>query len=283
MHQYPWHANVRPPSHLPTSRQFAVALISVQQLLCSSVQTIMADTREGGERIIAASRRPDGTLRKERKIRPGFVPQEEQQVYVSRGAAVSKSNARNPHLSPVFIPAIAASLHMAAHMNLADQHQPSGHCWRFATILSAPKRLRVHNEFAVSGRRKEPCARHGPSSARRRAAGQQTQKRQEEREAEGKACDRKGSWRRCARQAIGICCRFHSGPHAAAQSRHQWPGQQLRSCTSSTCQPCSRSRRPDGNRPADQSTEEEGERVGVYRMSMCYRTDHCTGRLLYLP
>lgn len=72
-------------------------------LLCCQVDIIMADTQEGGDRVIAASRRPDGTLRKERKIRPGFVPQEEQQVYVSRGAAVSRSNTRDLHLLPGFI------------------------------------------------------------------------------------------------------------------------------------------------------------------------------------
>ena len=44
---------------------------------------------EEGERVVAASRRPDGTVRKERRVRSGYVPQDEQQVYVSRGAAVS--------------------------------------------------------------------------------------------------------------------------------------------------------------------------------------------------
>lgn len=44
---------------------------------------------ESGERVIASSRRPDGTLRKERRVRAGYVPQDEQQVYVSRGTAVS--------------------------------------------------------------------------------------------------------------------------------------------------------------------------------------------------
>ena len=58
------------------------------------------ETREDGERVIAASRRPDGTVRKERKIRPGFVPQEEQQVYVSRGAAVSCPAHADLHLYP---------------------------------------------------------------------------------------------------------------------------------------------------------------------------------------
>lgn len=44
---------------------------------------------EAGERVIAGSRRPDGTLRKERRVRAGYVAQDEQAVYVSRGAAVS--------------------------------------------------------------------------------------------------------------------------------------------------------------------------------------------------
>lgn len=52
---------------------------------------------EAGERIIAQSKRPDGTVRKERRVRAGYVPQDEQQVYVSRGAAVS---ARGPGVPP---------------------------------------------------------------------------------------------------------------------------------------------------------------------------------------
>ena len=43
---------------------------------------------EQGERVIAASRRPDGTLRKERRVRAGYVPQDEVAVYQSRGTQV---------------------------------------------------------------------------------------------------------------------------------------------------------------------------------------------------
>jgi len=44
-----------------------------------------------GERIIAPTRRPDGTLRKAIRIRAGYVPQEEVAIYQSKGALVSSS------------------------------------------------------------------------------------------------------------------------------------------------------------------------------------------------
>ncbi|CAI2163922.1 827_t:CDS:2 [Funneliformis geosporum] len=36
-------------------------------------------TTDNNERVIPATRRADGTLRKERRVRPGFVPQEDAQ------------------------------------------------------------------------------------------------------------------------------------------------------------------------------------------------------------
>ena len=46
-------------------------------------------TDSDGNRIIAASKRPDGTMRKALRVRDGYVPLDEREVYVSRGAAVS--------------------------------------------------------------------------------------------------------------------------------------------------------------------------------------------------
>jgi partner of Y14 and mago protein len=40
-------------------------------------------------RVAGGTRRPDGTIRKEVKIRPGYVPQDEQAVYQSVGTLVS--------------------------------------------------------------------------------------------------------------------------------------------------------------------------------------------------
>ncbi|GLC46630.1 hypothetical protein PLESTB_001761500 [Pleodorina starrii] len=50
-----------------------------------------ASVLETGEKVIAGSVRPDGTVRKERRIRAGYVPQDEQPVYQSRGT-LAKQN-----------------------------------------------------------------------------------------------------------------------------------------------------------------------------------------------
>ncbi|GAA5993776.1 hypothetical protein JCM11641_000916 [Rhodosporidiobolus odoratus] len=49
----------------------------------------ISNTAEG-DRVVASSRRPDGTYRKEIKIRPGFTPQEDVVLYRSRGAVESE-------------------------------------------------------------------------------------------------------------------------------------------------------------------------------------------------
>ncbi|TVU47658.1 hypothetical protein EJB05_07264 [Eragrostis curvula] len=58
-----------------------------------------------GERIIAPTRRPDGTLRKAIRIRAGYVPQEEVAIYQSKGAQMRKSG---PDVPPGYDPSLAA-------------------------------------------------------------------------------------------------------------------------------------------------------------------------------
>lgn len=49
-------------------------------------------TLKEGERILAPTRRPDGTLRKAIRIRAGYTPQEEVAIYQSKGALVRNSD-----------------------------------------------------------------------------------------------------------------------------------------------------------------------------------------------
>ncbi|CAJ0756566.1 18815_t:CDS:2 [Entrophospora sp. SA101] len=43
-------------------------------------------TKDNGERVIPASKRPDGTIRAERKVRPGYIPPEDVPLYRNKYA-----------------------------------------------------------------------------------------------------------------------------------------------------------------------------------------------------
>lgn len=59
-----------------------------------------------GERILAPTRRPDGTLRKAVRIRPGYTPQDEVAIYKSKGALLKKS--AQEELPPGYDPVLDA-------------------------------------------------------------------------------------------------------------------------------------------------------------------------------
>ncbi|KAK2664732.1 hypothetical protein Ddye_003306 [Dipteronia dyeriana] len=50
----------------------------------------ISKTLKEGERIVAPTRRPDGTLRKPIRIRAGYVPQDEVAIYQSKGVLLRK-------------------------------------------------------------------------------------------------------------------------------------------------------------------------------------------------
>ncbi|KAF8405760.1 hypothetical protein HHK36_007837 [Tetracentron sinense] len=54
---------------------------------------LLGKTLKEGERILAATRRPDGTLRKPIRIRAGYVPQDEVAIYQPKGALIRKGMA----------------------------------------------------------------------------------------------------------------------------------------------------------------------------------------------
>ncbi|XP_024026183.1 partner of Y14 and mago isoform X2 [Morus notabilis] len=63
----------------------------------------LSKTLKEGERILAPTRRPDGTLRKPIRIRAGYVPQDEVAIYQSKGSLLKKEMASN--VPPGFEPA----------------------------------------------------------------------------------------------------------------------------------------------------------------------------------
>ncbi|XP_019171605.1 PREDICTED: partner of Y14 and mago-like [Ipomoea nil] len=62
-------------------------------------------TLKEGERILAPTRRPDGTSRKPIRIRAGYIPQEEVAVYQSKGALWRKEMAALQEVPPGYDPA----------------------------------------------------------------------------------------------------------------------------------------------------------------------------------
>ncbi|XP_068634666.1 partner of Y14 and mago isoform X2 [Aristolochia californica] len=64
---------------------------------------LMGRTLKEGERILAPTRRPDGTLRKPIRIRAGYVPQDEVAIYQSKGSLLKKNSVQEvpPGYDPV--------------------------------------------------------------------------------------------------------------------------------------------------------------------------------------
>ncbi|GAA0173656.1 hypothetical protein LIER_27226 [Lithospermum erythrorhizon] len=65
-------------------------------------------TLKEGSRIVGPTRRPDGTLRKPIRIRPGYTPPDEVQIYQSKGAIWKKEIAALQEAPPGYEPKVVA-------------------------------------------------------------------------------------------------------------------------------------------------------------------------------
>lgn len=68
----------------------------------------LSKTLKEGERILAPTRRPDGTLRKPIRIRAGYVPQDEVAIYQSKGALLRKELTTLQEAPPGYDPELDA-------------------------------------------------------------------------------------------------------------------------------------------------------------------------------
>ncbi|TPX39551.1 hypothetical protein SeMB42_g06335 [Synchytrium endobioticum] len=78
-----------------------------------------------GQRVIPSSRRPDGSIRKEIRVRAGYVPQEDVSKYISKAASARTSAGLVPGIG--IVPANARSERMAAgkeHVYQYDDNVP---------------------------------------------------------------------------------------------------------------------------------------------------------------
>jgi len=80
--------SLRPPPHPRIRITHATPAMATSSDGGGDQRRLLSIPKEG-ERIIAPTRRPDGTLRKAIRIRAGYVPQEEVAIYQSKGALVS--------------------------------------------------------------------------------------------------------------------------------------------------------------------------------------------------
>lgn len=68
----------------------------IRKVMAADNSALSYSLNTKGEKVIPATRRADGTWRPERRIKDGYVPQEEQPVYQSRGALSRRGGSACP-------------------------------------------------------------------------------------------------------------------------------------------------------------------------------------------
>mmetsp|Transcript_19391 Transcript_19391/g.18736 ORF Transcript_19391/g.18736 Transcript_19391/m.18736 type:complete len:183 (-) Transcript_19391:337-885(-) len=74
----------------------------MKRATAAAVESSAAIQNENGEWVIPGTRRPDGTFRKERVVKDGYVPQEETKIFETKG------NSSKPVGIPGLAPQVAA-------------------------------------------------------------------------------------------------------------------------------------------------------------------------------
>lgn len=112
--------------------------------------TRLMRTPKEGERILAPTRRPDGTLRKPVRIRAGYTPQDEVAIYQSKGALLRK--AAELLVPPGYDPAMDAKLKTKS----AKRNERKKEKKLQATLASSDKGKSIDSEEAAERIAEEP-------------------------------------------------------------------------------------------------------------------------------
>jgi hypothetical protein len=121
-------------------------------------------TDNAGHTVIAGTRRPDGTYRKEIRVRAGFVPQEEVPAYMPKGKAAAEQ------AKVCFVDSADKGQSGWSVVTCRVSSRPESPGWtRSCTSMHRPIKRLVRRRRMQSARKNAPrCTRPSPCHVRRR-------------------------------------------------------------------------------------------------------------------